>query len=233
MKMQGLSTGATVALVIALAVVLIGSGILLGALVISSDDEATSDSLAQQDIRQADRAAVTTALVSDAAIRAEGAESKATVESASASLAYLQGVAALDQANRQIALAAAQQQSKRRQIRRLVQAQILARSAVVGARANESVRNAQAKARLKALSSRASAVQGAARGVQQKLAGAAGRAESAAQRQLSRLNNRLQRGAARLQRQLARALRAEGRELQRAIREIERELQQPIAVPLG
>ena len=101
MERQGLSTGATVALMIARGVVLVGSGILLGALVISSDDDAAVDSVAGQgngsvNRTAADRAALATAIVSDAAIRAEGAGNEAAVDSASASLAYLQGVASLN-----------------------------------------------------------------------------------------------------------------------------------------
>lgn len=232
MERQGLSTGATVALVIALAVVLIGCGILLGALVISSDDDAAVDPVVQQGTGNVNRAAVASALVSDAAIRAEGAKNQAAVDSASASLAYLQGVASLNQANRQIAIAA-KRKSRQQKIRKLVQAQVLARSALAGARANEGIRNAQAKRRLKALSTRAAAVQNQARKVRQGLSNAAGQAQRSAQRQLNRLNRQLQRNARRLQRQLDRALRASGRELQRAIREIERELERPIAVPFG
>ncbi|MCB0829189.1 MAG: hypothetical protein KDB62_10325 [Solirubrobacterales bacterium] len=227
-------------LVVLLALVLVGCGILLGALVISSDDDSTAtdqavdrlvtDSAADNKVQQAERAAATTAAISDAALKASEAENQATVETASAWLAYLQGVASLNQANRQIALAAAQK-SKQQQVRRLVQAQALARSAVLGARVNQRVRNVQVKARLEALQTRAAAVQQAAQRVQQKVAKATGKAEQAAQRQVNRLNRRLQRGARRLEQQLRRALRAGGRELKQQLRAIERQLKTPIAIP--
>lgn len=242
MERHGLSTGATAVLMIALAVVLVGCGILLGALVIADDEadsansaaeQAITEGGAQQRIQKADQAAVATAAVSDAAVKAAEADNDATVKSASAWLAYLQGVAELNRASQQIALAA-EQKSKQQKVKRLLRAQVLARAAAVGARANQGIRNAQAKARLRALSKRATVVQGAAQGVQQKLSNAAGRAQQAAQRQLDRLNAQLQRGAARLEQQLQGALAAAAAgELERAIEEIERQLEIPIQLPQG
>ena len=82
-------------------------------------------------VRETKKDAVTTAAIADAAVRASEAQETAKVKSASATLAYLQGVAELDQANRQVALAA-NEKAKQQQARRLAQAQALARSAALG-----------------------------------------------------------------------------------------------------
>lgn len=237
MERRGLSTGGTITLFVALAVVLVGCGILLGAYVIAPDGEtptagpavgqSVEEPVAREPAEEAVGAAVTIAALSDAAVKAAEADDEANAGSASAWLAYLQGVAALNQANRQIAIAA-KQASKKQKIRRLRQAQALVRSVMIGARANEAVRNAQARARLKALVARATAVERAVRRVKRGLAGEAARSERAALQQLHGLKRSLGRSTRLLRRQLRLALRSGGREFQRAIRAIERQLRLPV-----